>query len=217
MARKGCRTGKRYGTGLMGRTQELPNVRIDVNLMVYLKLWLPLDENKGGPIFRKVLVTLDLLETRHKSIRLPNNTIWNHASFFYFFNIFVWLRSTKEVTPENLSLNKWKTWPAEFSEDCEKCEKTSRGENSNFGAEFGDYKIVKPHKWWGQTDPKNFSDRFWYLERCNRSSYAKVMAVLRTDSELEDKTVRKWEKIAAVARNWWKRWAKTHKLDSYKT
>jgi len=32
----------------------------------------------------------------------------------------------------------------EFSEDCEKCEKTSQGENSNFGGEFGDYKIFKP-------------------------------------------------------------------------
>ena len=29
----------------------------------------------------------------------------------------------------------------------------------------------------------------------------KVMAVLRTDSELEDKTVWKWENFAAVARN----------------
>jgi len=31
----------------------------------------------------------------------------------------------------------------EFSEDCEKCEKTSRDENSNFGCEFEDYKIFK--------------------------------------------------------------------------
>jgi len=57
---------------------------------------------------------------------------------------------------------------------------------------------------WGRTNPKIFCDRFWYMERWNRSSYVKVMAVLRTDSELEDKTVRKWEKFAAVARNWWK-------------
>ena len=55
---------------------------------------------------------------------------------------------------------------------------------------------------------KIFSNRFWYMERWNRKSYAKVMVVLRTDSELEDKTVRKWEKFAAVARNWWKRWGK---------
>jgi len=105
MARKGCRTGKQYGTGLMGRTQEHSKLRIDVNLTVYLKLWLPLDENKGGPIFWKVLVTLDLVKTRHKSIWLPNNTIRNPA-FFYLFNIFLLLRSTKEVTIENLSLNK---------------------------------------------------------------------------------------------------------------
>jgi hypothetical protein len=84
MARKGCRTGKRYGTGLMGRTQEHSKLRVDVNLTVYLKLWLPLDENKGGPIFRKVLVTLDLVETRHKSIRLQNNTIQNPTIFFIF-------------------------------------------------------------------------------------------------------------------------------------
>jgi len=57
MAQKGCRAGKRYGTGLNGRTQEYSKLREDVNLMLYLKLWLPFDENKGGPIFRKVLVT----------------------------------------------------------------------------------------------------------------------------------------------------------------
>jgi len=38
MARKGCRTGKRYGTLLMGRTQEHSKLRVDVNLMVYIKL-----------------------------------------------------------------------------------------------------------------------------------------------------------------------------------
>ena len=52
------------------------------------------------------------------------------------------------------------------------------------------------------------------MERQNRSSYAKIMAVLRTDTELEDKIVRKWEKFAAVAINLWKRWEETHKLDS---
>jgi len=41
----------------MGRTQEHSKLKVDVNLTVYLNLWLPLDENKGGPIFRKVLVT----------------------------------------------------------------------------------------------------------------------------------------------------------------
>jgi hypothetical protein len=40
---------------------------------------IPLDVDQGGPIFRKVLVTLDLVETRHNSIRLPNNTIRNPA------------------------------------------------------------------------------------------------------------------------------------------
>jgi len=123
MVRKGCRTGKGYGTGLMGRTHEHSKLRVDVNLTLFLKLRLSLDENKGGPIFRKVLVTLDLVEMRHKSIRLPNNTIRNPTIFFLFFWYFSLTRSTKEVTTENLSLNKWKTSPAEFSQGCEKCEK----------------------------------------------------------------------------------------------
>ena len=92
----------------MGLPQEHSKLKIDVNLTVYLKLWLPLDENKGGLIFRKVLVTLDLVETRHKSILLPNNMIQNPVIRFIFLNFFL-LRSTKEVTIENLSLNKWKT------------------------------------------------------------------------------------------------------------
>jgi len=121
MMRKGSRTGKRYCTGLTGRTQEHSKLRVDVNLTVYLKLWLPLDDSKGRLILWNVLVTLDLVETRYKSIRLPNNMIRNPA-FFNFIDIFLLLRSTKEVTRENLSLNKWKTWPAEFSEDWEKCE-----------------------------------------------------------------------------------------------
>jgi len=37
------------------------------------------------------------------------------------------------------------------------------------------------------------------------------------DSELEDRTVYKWEKFAAVARNWWKQLEKTHDLDFNKT
>jgi len=84
VARKGCRTGKRYGTGLVGQTQEHLKLRVDVNLVVYLNLLLPLDENKGGPIFRSVVVTLDLVETRHKSIRLLSNTIQNPAIFLFF-------------------------------------------------------------------------------------------------------------------------------------
>jgi hypothetical protein len=63
---------------------------------------------------------------------------------FYFFDIFLLLRSTQEVTTGNLSLNKWKTWPVEFFEDCEKYEKNLGGENSNFRGEFGDSKIVEP-------------------------------------------------------------------------
>jgi hypothetical protein len=94
-----------------------------VNLTVYLMLLLPLDENKGDLIFQKVLVSIDLVQTRHKSIRLPNIMIRNPAIFFISFDIFILVRSTVGVTTENLSLNKFKTWPAEFFEDCEKCEK----------------------------------------------------------------------------------------------
>ena len=95
----------------------------------------------------------------------------------------------------------------EFFEDCEKYEKNLGGENSNFRGEFGDSKIVEPAIG-GIDRSKKFSNRFWYMERQNRSSYAKVMAVLRTDSELEDKTVQKWEKFAVVATNWSKQWEK---------
>ena len=90
------------------------------------------------------------------------------------------------------------------------------GENSNFRGEFGDLKIVEP-VYGGDRQIQIFFYRFWYMERQNRSLYAKVMAVLRTNSELEDKMVRKWEKFVVVARNWWKRWEKTHKVDSNKT
>jgi len=85
---EGCRIGKRYGTGLMGRTQEHSNLRVDVNVMVYPKLWLQLDENKGGLIFRKVVVTLNLVELRHESIRLLNNTIRNPTIIFIFLIFF---------------------------------------------------------------------------------------------------------------------------------
>ena len=55
------------------------------------------------------------------------------------------------------------------------------------------------------------------MERPNRCSYVKVMAILRTDSELEDKMVRKWGNFVAVAWNWWKQWGNTHDVDSNMT
>ena len=49
---------------------------------------------------------------------------WEILTFsFYFFDIFSLLRSTKEVTTENMSLNKWKTWPVEFLENLLKIDK----------------------------------------------------------------------------------------------
>jgi len=107
----------------MGWTQGHSKLKVDVNLTVCLKLWLPLEENKYGPIFRKVLVIIDLVETRHKSIQLANNTIRNPTIFFIFFDIFLSPRRTQEITTGNSSLNKWKTWPVEFFEDYKKYEK----------------------------------------------------------------------------------------------
>ena len=47
--------------------------------------------------------------------------------FFEFFLLFLWyfssLRTIKEVTTENMSLNKWKPWPVENSEDILKINK----------------------------------------------------------------------------------------------
>ena len=62
---------------------------------------------------------------------------WEILTFsFYFFDIFSSLRSTKEVTTENMSSNKWKTWPVEISEDVLKIDKklvtTKRGSCDEF-------------------------------------------------------------------------------------
>ena len=49
---------------------------------------------------------------------------WDSLTFsFYFFDIFSSLRSTKEVTIENMSLNKWKALPVENSKDVLKIDK----------------------------------------------------------------------------------------------
>jgi len=67
--------------------------------------------------------TLPILDTCPKTVpTLLNNTIRNPA-IFLLFQYFSFTRSTKKVNIENLSLNKWKTWSAEFSQDCKKCEK----------------------------------------------------------------------------------------------
>jgi len=122
MARKGCRTGKRYCPRRTGRTQEHSKLRVDVNLTIYLKLWLPLDEKKGDLIFQKVCNSrFGVDETQIDPASEQHDT--KPCNFFYFFDIFLLVRSTTGVTTKNLSLNKWKTWPAEFFEDCKKCEK----------------------------------------------------------------------------------------------
>ena len=59
---------------------------------------------------------------------------------FYFFDTFSSLRSTKEVTAENMSLNKWKAWPMENSEDMLKIDKKlvtrKRGSRDQFLAKI---------------------------------------------------------------------------------
>ena len=62
---------------------------------------------------------------------------WEILTFlFYFFDIFPLLRNTKEVTTENMSLKRRKTWPVEFSEDLLKIDKnlvtTKRGSCDHF-------------------------------------------------------------------------------------
>ena len=73
---------------------------------------------------------------------------------------------------------------------------------------FDQFKIFQPWQVGGWTDLKFFFDRFWYMERRNWSSYAKTRPVLRTDSELEDKTRIMRVKLDTTARIWWKWWGK---------
>ena len=73
---------------------------------------------------------------------------------------------------------------------------------------FYQFKNFWPRQRRGWTDPKKISDRFWYMERRNRSSYAKTRPVLRIGSELEDKTGTVRVKLVTAARIWWKRWGK---------
>ena len=72
---------------------------------------------------------------------------WEILTFlFYFFDIFPLLRSTKAVTTENMSSNKCKTWPMEFSENWMKIDKnlvtTKRGSCDHF---LINLKIPNPH------------------------------------------------------------------------
>ena len=46
--------------------------------------------------------------------------LWLFLLFLWYFSS---LRTTKEVTTENMSLNKWKAWPVENSEDMLKIDK----------------------------------------------------------------------------------------------
>ena len=125
---------------------------------------------------------------------------------FLFLDIFSSLRSTKEVTTKNMSLNRWKTWPMEFSEDVLEIDKnlvtTKRGSCDHFLTKI---KISDPIKE-GDGRIRNFFDWFWYMEHRNPSSYAKTRPVLRTDSELEDKTGTMRAKLVSAVRIWWKQW-----------
>ena len=66
---------------------------------------------------------------------------WDSLTFsFYFFDIVSSLRSTKEVTTEKMSLNKWKAWHVENSKDVLKIGKklvtTKRGSRDQFLAKI---------------------------------------------------------------------------------
>ena len=81
---------------------------------------------------------------------------WDISTFsFYFFDIFSSLRSTKEVTTENMSIKKWKTWPVEISEDVLKIDKkTWDHEKRILWPVFDQFKIFQPRQHGGCTDPK---------------------------------------------------------------
>ena len=143
---------------------------------------------------------------------------WEILTFlFYFFDIFLLLRSTKEVTTKNMSLNRWKTWPVKNLENLLKIDTNlvtmKRGSCDHF---LTNLKISNPDSV-GDGQIQIFSDRFWYMERRNRSSYSKTRPVLRIGSELEDKTGTMCAKLVTTAKIWWKRWGKTHELDSNTT
>ena len=93
-------------------------------------------------IFSKVLVTLDLVERRQIDTASKQHDPKPCNSFFWYFFL---LRSTKELTIENLSLNKWKTCPVEFSKDCENCEKKHQEvKNQTLEANLGFLKLLNP-------------------------------------------------------------------------
>ena len=101
-----------------------------------------------------------------------------------------------------MSLNKWKTWPVENSENLLKIDTnfvtTKRGSGDHF---LTNLKFSNPDKV-EMDGSKKISDRFWYMERRNRSSYAKTRPVLRIDSELEDKTEIMRTKLVRAAKIW---------------
>ena len=75
---------------------------------------------------------------------------WDSLTFsFYFFDIFSSLRSTKDVTTKNMSLNKWKAWPVENSEDMLKIDKKlvmrKRGSCDQFLANINFFKTQLFH------------------------------------------------------------------------
>ena len=98
--------------------------------------WPVLSQNK---IFQNPVVSLLLLS--FLSIFGLSIFFWDSLTFsFYFVDIFSSLRSTKEVTKENMSLNKWKVWPVENSKDVLKIGKklmtTKRGSRDQFLAKI---------------------------------------------------------------------------------
>ena len=74
---------------------------------------------------------------------------WDSLTFpFYFFDIFCSLRSTKVVTSKNMSLNKWKTWPVENSEDVLKLTKSLWQRKEDLVTSFCQNKIFWTQRSW---------------------------------------------------------------------
>ena len=108
----------------------------------YLLIWCRRDTNRSG--FRT---------TWYETLQI----------FFIFFNILLLVRSTVGVTTENLTLNKWKTRPTEFFEDCEKCEKKLHEvKTQTLEMNFEVLKFLNPPMEGTDRSKKNFGSIFIY-------------------------------------------------------
>ena len=106
---------------------QVPDVSSDVNSRNMIRNKAEISTRKHSPKWRSLCAPLDIvliLPISFFSIFLLSLFFCDSLTFsFYFFDIFSSLRSTKEVTIENMSLNKWKAWPVENLENMLKIDK----------------------------------------------------------------------------------------------